>query len=240
MAATYTPNLNLAKPDRQDFVSVVADINENMDKLDQAYGDMSTFRTIPFTINPADWTSSGGNYVYELSSAYISATSKEVCVPNADYANCNAHIIITKSAGNDGVVFTADALPSAAIGGEFYVLDKDDHKIPILLQGTVVPVENGGSGQSTLAGTKNVFGITNLENSVQSLSDQIGTLNSNIGTLSSLTTTAKTSAVVAINEVNGKIANINQIFYVYVEGSPWLYFKDTENNTYRIQATLIT
>ena len=34
MAATYTSRLNLAKPDRQDFVSVVNDINNNMQKID--------------------------------------------------------------------------------------------------------------------------------------------------------------------------------------------------------------
>ena len=41
MAATHTPNLNLAKPDREDFVSVVSDINDNMDILDNSYGALS-------------------------------------------------------------------------------------------------------------------------------------------------------------------------------------------------------
>lgn len=38
MAATHTTNLGLNKPDRQDYVSVVNDINDNMDTLDAAIG----------------------------------------------------------------------------------------------------------------------------------------------------------------------------------------------------------
>ena len=180
MAATHTTHLNLNKPDRQDFVSVVHDINDNMDILDQAYGDMSTFRTIPFTIATADWTASGNNWVYELASAYISATSNEFCIPNSDYTNCNAHIIIEKRTGNDGLKFTADKKPSNSIGGTVYVFDKDDHKIPILMEGTVVPIENGGTGQSTLAGAKQALGVT-------ALAEQIGNLKASHSTVQGTT-----------------------------------------------------
>ena len=38
MAATHTTNLGLNKPDRQDYVSVVSDINDNMEKLDSVIG----------------------------------------------------------------------------------------------------------------------------------------------------------------------------------------------------------
>ena len=40
MAAAHTTNLNLNKPDRSDFVSVVNDINDNMDMIDAAYGNL--------------------------------------------------------------------------------------------------------------------------------------------------------------------------------------------------------
>ena len=39
MAATHTTNLGLNKPARGDFVSVVSDINDNMDKIDAKFGD---------------------------------------------------------------------------------------------------------------------------------------------------------------------------------------------------------
>ncbi len=40
MAATHTTNLGLNKPDRQDYVSVVNDLNANMDTIDTAYGNL--------------------------------------------------------------------------------------------------------------------------------------------------------------------------------------------------------
>lgn len=43
---------------------------------------------------------------------------------------------------------------------------------------------------------------------------EVEALKGQIGTLSSLTTTAKNNVVSAVNEVNGKIANIVKTFYV--------------------------
>ena len=42
MSATHTTYYNLNKPDRQDFVSVVSDINDNMDKIDAAIHGVDT------------------------------------------------------------------------------------------------------------------------------------------------------------------------------------------------------
>ena len=46
MAATHTTNLNLNKPARTDFVSVVSDINDNMDILDGAIGALPQGETV--------------------------------------------------------------------------------------------------------------------------------------------------------------------------------------------------
>lgn len=42
MSATQTTNLGLNKPDRSDYVSVVNDLNDNMDIIDGAYGNLAT------------------------------------------------------------------------------------------------------------------------------------------------------------------------------------------------------
>lgn len=42
MSATHTTNLGLNKPDRQDYVSVVTDINDNMDMIDTALHGLDT------------------------------------------------------------------------------------------------------------------------------------------------------------------------------------------------------
>ena len=49
MAASHTPNLNLNKPDRQDFVSVVTDINDNMDIIDAAYDELNSKLPISYS-----------------------------------------------------------------------------------------------------------------------------------------------------------------------------------------------
>lgn len=75
-----------------------------------------------------------------------------------------------------------------------------------------------------------VAGVTDLLNSTTdgiALSASAGrTLNNNIGTLSSLTTTDKTSAVAAINEVNAKgvYSTTEQVVGTWIDGKP-LYRK---------------
>lgn len=46
MSATHTTNLGLNKPDRQDYVSVVTDINDNMDILDSKIGAVPSGETV--------------------------------------------------------------------------------------------------------------------------------------------------------------------------------------------------
>ena len=46
MAATLTPNIGLKKPDRADYVSVVNDINDNMDTLDGKIGAVPSGKTV--------------------------------------------------------------------------------------------------------------------------------------------------------------------------------------------------
>lgn len=46
MAASQTTNLNLNKPARTDFVSVVTDINDNMDMIDTAIGALPSGKTL--------------------------------------------------------------------------------------------------------------------------------------------------------------------------------------------------
>ena len=46
MAATLTPNIGLKKPDREDYVSVVSDINDNMDTLDSKIGAVPQNKTV--------------------------------------------------------------------------------------------------------------------------------------------------------------------------------------------------
>ena len=63
MAATHTPNLNLSKPDRQDYVSVVTDINNNMDKIDEEAGMVDDGIAIVIDGNTVPRAISSGQYL---------------------------------------------------------------------------------------------------------------------------------------------------------------------------------
>lgn len=186
MAATHTPNLNLAKPDREDYVSVVTAINDNMDILDAAYGNQDTLRVVPFAIDRSAWTASNGGYAATFTSAYVTATSKDIFVgaPGAALSP----IIMEKHSGGGGIDCWTEQLPTTTIDGTLYVIDSPDGKIPVIIEDTTIGVANGGTGQSTVAGVQSTFGI---------------------GSPSELHTSDKTNLVAAVNEVADHLAQLN-------------------------------
>lgn len=54
--ASLTPNLNLYKPDRTEYVSVISDINNNMDRIDTAFTELvqATETKVDNSIAPID------------------------------------------------------------------------------------------------------------------------------------------------------------------------------------------
>lgn len=240
MAATHTTRLNLNMPNEGDFVSVVTDINENMQSLDNAFGmigsqydstatylkddycvhdakfyralqdidspeawdathwvesniideitgtahSASTLRDIPIMIATTDWTLTGGKYVAEFDTAYITETSKDFVIFDESYKMfAQADVVADKKTGGGGMVFKTAVQPIGYISGTIYTVDANDGKVPVLLEDTVTPIANGGTGQSTLASAKQAFGITSLENDVSTLQNDVTTLSGNLANL---------------------------------------------------------
>lgn len=205
--STSTPNLGLTLPIGVEKVSR-AIVNANMTKIDTAFGNMNraTMREVPFTIAVADWSGSGNSWSATYLTDYVTSTSKEILTYDSSLRPAKAEDIdAAKKSGGGGIVFTTTKKPIASISGSIYVWDSDDGKIPVIIEGTVTPVENGGTGASSVAGAKNNLGISAVESSVQSLSEQIGTLQSgklnayrhNITGHSSITTTDITDFLTA-------------------------------------------
>ena len=167
--ATQTPNLGLTLPVGGENVSRQI-INQNMTLIDQYCGaiNQSTYRLVPFTLAVNDWVSSGGQWVVNFLTAYVTASSDEIITFGSSLTNAQAHIIAEKKSGGGGVVFTTATKPTGAIQGMMRIFDNDDHKIPILVEGTVTPIANGGTGQSTLSGAQQALGITALSNQIGS------------------------------------------------------------------------
>lgn len=138
----------------------------------------STLRDVPFGVGTSDWTVSGGNYVATVSSTYVTATSREwVTFDDTFRSYAKGDISVDKVHGGGGITLTTSAVPSGTIQGVLYIIDTDDGKVPVLIEGTVTPIENGGTGQSTLSGAQNALGIS-------ALSDRVDTLNSKLTTTS--------------------------------------------------------
>ena len=162
--SSTTTNLGLTKPAYADEADIAV-LNGNMDLLDAAYGNInqSTMRPVPFAIAVSDWSAVTGGFSATFNSAYITTTSQEILTYDGslvDYAK--AHIIDEKKSGGGGIVFTTATKPTGTIMGMAYVFDNTDHNNPLDIQETVIPIANGGTGQSTLAGAQSVLGITAL------------------------------------------------------------------------------
>ena len=205
--ATVTPNLGLTLPIGSEKVSRSI-INGNMSIIDTFCGDInkSTLRDVPFAIAVNDWVSSNGQWVANFTTAYVTATSKEIGYYNksiVDYAK--AHILMEKKSGGGGLVFTTAKKPTGLIEGTVLVFDNDDLKLPVLIEDTVVSIANGGTGANTLAGAKNNLGIT-------ALSDQIANVT---GFIKAFTNTGKTTLTIATKQT----INAKSVFLVAYKNS---------------------
>lgn len=169
--SSTTTNLGLTKPAYTDDADV-AIINSNMDIIDTAYGSInqSTLRDVPFAVAVSDWSAVTGGFSATFNTAYITASSKEILTYDGSLASyAKAHIIATKKSGGGGITFTTATKPTGTITGNAYVFDNDDNKLPVLIEDTVTPIANGGTGQSSLAGAQQALGITALNNQMSNL-----------------------------------------------------------------------
>ena len=135
------------------------------DKIDAI--PTSTLRDVPFGIGTGDWTASDGSYVATVSSTYVTTTSREwVTFDNTFRSYAKGDISVDKVNSGGGITLTTSAVPSGTIQGVLYIIDTNDGKVPVLIEGTVTPIANGGTGQSTVSGAQNALGITDLSSRI--------------------------------------------------------------------------
>ena len=169
--------------------------------------ERTTLRDVPFAIATSDWTLSSGVYVAEVASDYVTSACKFISYYDKtlrDYAQ--ADILDEKKSGGGGIKFTTAILPTGTIMGTALVFAPHDNKVPTLIENTVTPIANGGTGQSTLAGAQEVLGITALNGKIENfISKDYGTL--------TWTTDLKTSIVNLLESVYSDCPNNGNILF---------------------------
>jgi len=137
--------------------------------------NMGTLREVPFAVAVSDWSGSG-TFTANFTTAYVTSTSKEIVMFDSSLRTYGtADINTAKKSGGGGITFTTSKKPTGTITGTIFVFAAQDGKVPYIIENTVTPIANGGTGQSSLAGAQSALGIT-------ALSNQIGTLNSKLTT----------------------------------------------------------
>ena len=134
----------------------------------------TTLRDVPFAVAVADWSGSGSSWTANFVSAYITTTSKWILVYDSSLASyAKAHLNANLKSGGGGLTFTSTKKPTGTITGTVLVFDNDDGKLPTLIENTVTPIANGGTGQSSLAGAKQALGIQDLADHIANLFTKI-------------------------------------------------------------------
>lgn len=108
MAASHTPNLNLNKPDRQDYTNVITDINDNMDKIDTGYGTLNSNLANRVMFNTANHSTLSGLITtiqsYSTNDVFITRTAGNIGLfTNGE--TYGAVVIILKSSSNNAYYF---------------------------------------------------------------------------------------------------------------------------------------
>jgi len=179
MPAAHTPNLNLNKPDRQDLVNVVTDINDNMDTIDGAIGALPSGHTVQGQIN----------------------TLKPVSIVLNPVTNANGEItVVTQDSRiNEGLkaVYIEVGTPETFLAP--IRITTGEGQIELYCANAV--------GSSTVTVVVEMATVTDSADPQPAsvTSTEFDILANRIGTLSQLTTTQKTNVVGAINEINGNI-----------------------------------
>lgn len=124
---------------------------------------IGTLRYVPFALAVSDWTSITGGFKATYDTAYVTSTCKwEVLYDSSLKTYASRDFIADIKSGAGGIEFVTAVKPTGTISGEIKIIDNADGRLSVVPQETVASIVNGGTGQSSLEGIKEAFGINAL------------------------------------------------------------------------------
>ena len=111
----------------------------------------STMRTVPFLLLTTDWLTVTNGYSAEFLTEFITATSREIVIFDENLQNASTNLTINKNSTNNGLKFDTEELPVGSISGTIYITDRNDGRVAVILQDTVIPINRGGTGANSAA-----------------------------------------------------------------------------------------
>lgn len=173
----------------------------------------STLRTIPFSIPVASWALSGGYYTATVVSAFITASSKELVTYDGSLRTAfKGDMNVEKTNGGGSLTFTTNRLPVGPVNGTIYCVDSNDGKIAVVLQDTVMPIANGGTGAQTAAGARTNLGAA-AQTDMTAAQDDIADLSTELAAVESGLAYRETGATASRNISDGEYVFWNGAMY---------------------------
>ena len=142
-------------------VNIDTDAYVSLSTMEEKIEELSSkMRDVPFAIGVDEWTLTGGVYKATFLTEYVTNSSRESVIYDSSIRTAaRADIDAVKKTGGGGIVFTTEAIPVGILSGRLSVIDSLDGKIPVVLEDTVVPIANGGTGASNITGAKENLGF---------------------------------------------------------------------------------
>lgn len=132
---------------------------------------LNSMRRVPFAIGKDDWTEvDSSTYTYEFVTPYVTTSSFDIGTFDNSVRNyAKGDINMEKKDGGGGMVFTTTKRPTGTVSGSIYIWDNNDNKVPVILEDTVVPIENGGTGATSIPGILSALGLGSANDAQETL-----------------------------------------------------------------------
>lgn len=132
---------------------------------------LNSMRRVPFAIGKDDWTEvNSSTYTYEFITTYVTASSFDIgTFDNSVRSYAKGDISMEKKDGGGGMVFTTTKRPTGTVSGSIYIWDNNDNKVPVILEDTVIPIENGGTEATSVPGILSNLGLGSANDAQETL-----------------------------------------------------------------------